>query len=124
MLAPLGTEATPEKEFEIIRQHPLTGDTILSYIPLLDDERLIVRHHHERWDGGGYPDGLAGNDIPLLARIMAVADSFDAMTTDRPYRKGLHHETAISDIKANKNKQFDKKIVDVFLGILEDDNKP
>ncbi|MBW6486309.1 MAG: response regulator [Syntrophobacterales bacterium] len=111
-----------EKEFEIIRQHPLTGDAILSYIPLLDDERLIVRHHHERWDGGGYPDGFAGNDIPPLARIMAVADSFDAMTSDRPYRKGLHHETAIYDIKTNKNKQFDKKIVDVFLGILEDDN--
>jgi len=112
-----------EKETEIIRQHTVTGDAILSYISLLDDERLIVLHHHERWDGSGYPDGLAGNDIPFLARIMAVADSFDAMTSDRPYRKGLSLETAIGELITNKNKQFDEKVVDVFLGILADDTK-
>lgn len=108
------------KEFEIIKQHPVTGDAILSHVALLDDERLIVRHHHERWDGSGYPDGLAGNDIHLLARIMAVADSFDAMTSDRPYRKGLSMETAIGELQANRKTQFDEKIVDVFLGILAD----
>ncbi|MCK9362308.1 MAG: response regulator [Syntrophales bacterium] len=111
-----------DKEFEIIKQHPVNGDAILSHIALLDDERLIVRHHHERWDGRGYPDGLAGNDIPLLARIMAVADSFDAMTSDRPYRKGMNIKAAVGELIANKNKQFDEKIVDVFLEILADDN--
>lgn len=111
------------EEFEIIKQHPVTGDAILSYVSLLDDERLIVRHHHERWDGRGYPDGLAGEDIPLLARIMTVADSFDAMTSDRPYRKGLNIETAIGELNAYKNKQFDERVVDVFLGILANEHK-
>jgi response regulator RpfG family c-di-GMP phosphodiesterase len=111
------------EEFEIIKQHPVTGDAILSHISLLDDERNIVLHHHERWDGRGYPHGLAGEDIPLLSRIMMVADSFDAMTSDRPYRKGLSTETAVSELKINKNKQFDEKIADIFLGILADESK-
>jgi response regulator RpfG family c-di-GMP phosphodiesterase len=112
-----------KEEFEIIKQHPVTGDAILSHISLLDDERTIVRHHHERWDGSGYPDGLAGENIPLLSRIMAVADSFDAMTSDRPYRKGLSLETAAGELVTYKNKQFDEKIVAVFLGILAEENK-
>jgi response regulator RpfG family c-di-GMP phosphodiesterase len=113
---------TPE-EYEVIKQHPVTGDAILSYVSLLDEERRIVRCHHERWDGSGYPDGLAGQDIPFLSRIMSVADSFDAMTSDRPYRKGLSVETAVSELIAYKNIQFDEEIVDVFLEILAEARK-
>lgn len=112
-----------DEEFDTIKQHPVTGDEILSHITLLDEERLIVRHHHEKWNGRGYPDGLAGEEIPLLARIMTVADSFDAMTSDRPYRKGLSVEIAVSELDAFKNIQFDGRIVDVFLEMLTDEKK-
>lgn len=111
------------EEFAVIKQHPVTGEEILRHVSLLDDERIIVRAHHERWDGEGYPDGLAGEDIPLLARIMMVADSFDAMTSDRPYRRGMSLEAAIGQLEACRNTQFDKEIVDVFLAVLADENK-
>ena len=110
------------EEYEIVKSHTIKGDDILSHIPLLDDERKIVRHHHERWDGKGYPDGLSGNDIPLLARIIAVADSYDATISDRPYRRGLTFEQAIRELEENKNTQFDEQVVDIFLEILEKDN--
>jgi HD-GYP domain-containing protein (c-di-GMP phosphodiesterase class II) len=77
--------------------------------------RRFIRHHHERWDGKGYPDGLAGEDIPLGARIIAVADSYDAMTSDRPYRKALPHEVALIELQRSAGAQFDPVIVTAFL---------
>jgi putative nucleotidyltransferase with HDIG domain len=114
--------ALTREEYETIKEHPVIGDEILSHIPLLDDERKIVRHHHERWDGKGYPDGLLGNEIPFLARITAVADSYDAMTSDRPYRKGLSLDNTIRELEKNRNTQFDPDVVDAFLEILSEEN--
>jgi response regulator RpfG family c-di-GMP phosphodiesterase len=106
------------EEFTIIKTHPNVGDWILKPILLFDQERDIMLHHHERWDGKGYPDGLAGLDIPLLSRVLAVADSFDAMTNNRPYRSAMSVADAVVELEKNKNTQFDKQIVDVFLKIL------
>lgn len=90
----------------------------MSHVVLLDKERDIIRHHHERWDGKGYPDGISGKDIPLPARVLTVADSFDAMISDRPYRKGLSVDMAIRELEKGKNTQFDEEIVDAFRNIL------
>ncbi|MCE5262140.1 MAG: response regulator [Deltaproteobacteria bacterium] len=105
-------------EYAVIKEHPRVGADILSYVVLLDKERKIIAHHHERWDGRGYPDGISGNEIPLLSRILAVADSFDAMVSDRPYRRGLNVDVARSELIKNINTQFDGTVVDVFLKIL------
>ncbi|MCG6538444.1 MAG: HD domain-containing protein, partial [Syntrophales bacterium LBB04] len=105
------------EEYQTMRNHPGIGEEILSPVLLLDKERKIIRHHHERWDGSGYPNGLAGNKIPLLARILAVADSFDAMTNDRPYRKAMSTDLAVEELKKNANRQFDNDIVNAFVGM-------
>ena len=81
------------------------------------DEQDIIRHHHERFDGKGYPDSLQGKDIPLLARILSVADVYDALTTDRSYRIGMSDNVAVEIIRENAGSQFDPKIVDVFLDL-------
>jgi putative nucleotidyltransferase with HDIG domain len=107
------------EEYDVIKKHPDIGADILSYVVLLDKERKIIVHHHERWDGKGYPTGLSGNDIPLLSRILSIADSFDAMVSDRPYRKGLNIDAAISELIKNKSTQFDGNIVEIFLKIVE-----
>jgi len=104
-----------DEEYEIIKKHPAIGENILRSIALFDDERKIIRHHHERWDGKGYPDGLSGENIPFLSRILSVADSFDAMTTDRPYRKALKTDEVKSELQKNRNIQFDKNVVDAFI---------
>lgn len=108
------------EEFAIIKKHPETGEEIIKPVLLLDNERRIVRHHHERWDGRGYPDGLAGNDIPFAARILAVADSFDAMVNNRPYRKALSLDVALAELRANRGTQFDGQVVDAFLDIKDE----
>jgi putative two-component system response regulator len=82
------------RDYELMKQHPVIGDQLCATLRSLDSVRPIVRHHHERLDGGGYPDGLRGDDIPLLARVVSVVDVFDALTTDRPYRRALGAETA------------------------------
>jgi putative two-component system response regulator len=82
------------REYEVMKQHPITGDALCATLQSLETVRPIVRHHHERLDGRGYPDGLAGDEIPLLARIVSVVDVFDAITTDRPYRKAIPVQTA------------------------------
>jgi putative nucleotidyltransferase with HDIG domain len=109
---------TPE-EFEQIKVHPVKGQEIVSSLPFLKDVAGLVRHHHERYDGKGYPDGKFGEDIELGSRIMAVSDSFDAMTTDRPYRKRLSLKEAITELIRCKATQFDPKVVDNFITILE-----
>lgn len=109
---------TPD-EFEQIKMHPVKGGEIVQSLPFLRDVSDLVRHHHERYDGSGYPDGKIGNDIELGARILAVADSFDAMTTDRLYRKKLPLEIAKDELKRNKSTQFDPQLVDAFLEVLD-----
>lgn len=103
------------EEFEIIKKHPVIGYNILSSIEGLENILDGIKYHHERFDGKGYPDGLKGKDIPLIARIIAVADTLDAMTSDRPYRKGLPIEYALEEIKKCKNSQLDPEVVDAFL---------
>ncbi|MFW5682052.1 MAG: HD-GYP domain-containing protein [Phycisphaeraceae bacterium] len=104
-----------DNEFAIIKSHAAVGDQILAGIPNLAYARPMVRWHHERFDGRGYPDGLAGHDIPLEARAMCIADSYDAMTSDRPYRKGMDHEDAVEEIRQNAGSQFDPELVPIFI---------
>jgi ribonuclease P protein subunit RPR2 len=108
-----------EEEQNLMRRHPVIGYEIVRGIEFLGDAAQIVRHHHERWDGGGYPDGLAGEEIPLAARIFAVADTLDAMTTDRPYRPGFSLERARAEIRSGAGTQFDPAVVEQ-LGELPD----
>lgn len=107
-------------EWEQIRQHPIHGANILRPVPALASVIPAVLHHHERWDGKGYPDGLAGEQIPLPARIIAVADAFDAMTTDRPYRPALTEEGAARELRRGAGSQFDPAVVESFLKALEE----
>ncbi len=104
-------------EFQKIKEHPSIGINILKNIDFLKDALPVILHHHERYSGDGYPDGIKGDAIPLEARIICIADSYDAMTSDRPYRKGMSHELAISEIIKFKGIQFDPAIVDSFLSI-------
>jgi putative nucleotidyltransferase with HDIG domain len=101
--------------FANIRAHPVKGADIIKHIKPLADILPAIRHHHERYDGKGYPDGLADDEIPLAARIISVADAFDAMTTDRPYRKAMSIEKAATQLLMDKNKQWDEKIVKALL---------
>lgn len=109
-----------DEEYEAIKQHSVKGYEILSAISLFKDIAPIVRSHHERVDGKGYPDGISGKDIPEEARMIAVADSFDAMTSDRRYRKSLGFEWAVNELKACKGTQFDPEMVDDFVAVLKD----
>lgn len=115
----LKPDALNAVEYETMKQHAVLGAVMLAALPGMEKVALAVRYHHERWDGKGYPDGLAGEEIPLLARILAVADAFSAMTTDRPYRKGMDWQSALAELQRQKGKQFDPVIVDAFLAALD-----
>jgi putative nucleotidyltransferase with HDIG domain len=104
---------TPEERALMIK-HPQIGSEILRHIDFLDDAKVVVLHHHERWDGQGYPDGLAGEEIPLQARVFAVADTLDALTTDRPYRPACGWAEARQAIRAEAGAQFDPAIVAAY----------
>lgn len=104
-----------DEEFSVIKKHPVLGAHILNDINYLSSAIPSIRHHHERYDGYGYPDGIKGDAIPLGARIIAVSDTYDAMISDRPYRNGMAHDKVISEIIANKGSQFDPVIVDAFV---------
>ena len=106
-----------DEEWIEMRKHPTAGDEILKRVPFLRPASAIVRHHHERFDGTGYPDGLKGPEVPLGARLFAVADTLDALTSDRTYRKGPGFEAARMEITRHSGKQFDPHIVDLFLKI-------
>ncbi|HUG05343.1 MAG TPA: HD-GYP domain-containing protein [Candidatus Limnocylindria bacterium] len=109
--------ALSESEWAVMKRHPEFGAQIIAGIPFLEEVARIVRHHHERWDGMGYPDGLRGEHIPLGARIFAVGDSFDAMTSDRPYRRALLIDAAREEIRRCGGTQFDPAVVTAFLSI-------
>jgi diguanylate cyclase (GGDEF)-like protein len=104
-----------DEEFEVMKQHPVFGWMIVSAIPSLSETLPPIRHHHERYDGRGYPDALAGEAIPFLGRLMAVADAFSAMTTDRPYRKGMSFEEAAAELERGRGSYWDPALVDAFL---------
>ena len=112
-------EKLTQAEYDLMKKHPLIGIQILQGIEFLEESLPIIKHHHERVDGKGYPEGLKDKEIPLGARILAIADTFDAMTTDRPYRKGVSEKDAIEEILRNKGSQFDSELVDVFLKISQ-----
>lgn len=116
----LKTGPLNEEEFEEIRQHPIIGARIVEPVKKLLEISPIIRGHHERYDGKGYPDGLKGEDIPLGARILNVVDSYIAMTDDRIYRKALNHDDVLAELKSLSGKQFDPKVVNVFIDILKD----
>jgi putative two-component system response regulator len=108
---------TPD-EVEIMRRHPMIGDTLIAPLQSLRRVRPIVRHHHERLDGTGYPDRLRGDDVPLLARIVAIVDVYDALTTDRPYRAALPHTVAVRELETGvRAGHYDARCVQAFLDI-------
>jgi putative nucleotidyltransferase with HDIG domain len=111
----LKRERLTNKEFERIREHPVIGARMVSHISFLERAADIIRHHHERWDGKGYPDGLRGQEISIPARIMAIADSYDAMTTDRSYRKRLNHYQVNDELMKGRGTQFEPECLDVFI---------
>ncbi|HAU36925.1 MAG TPA: hypothetical protein DCX07_04325, partial [Phycisphaerales bacterium] len=106
-------------EFAIMQEHPRRGDKILQHLKFLDHARMIVRSHHERYDGTGYPDGLKGEEIPLGARILAIADSYDAMTSARPYRDAMSADAALAEIQGGAGRQFDPRLAALFTTLLE-----
>lgn len=108
-----------DEEFEIIKSHTVQGGEILRSFKSLEKAEEGALYHHERYDGRGYPEGKAGEDIPLIARMICVADSFDAMNTNRVYRNKLTKEHIISEIETNKGRQFDPQIADIMLGLIE-----
>ncbi|WP_432821310.1 HD domain-containing phosphohydrolase [Trichloromonas sp.] len=111
-----------EKNIQTLHQHPQIGVKILEPIRFLNNVRKIIEQHHERYDGKGYPNNLAGEDIHLEARILAVADTFDAMTSDRPYRKALSFDTAVNEIREFSGTQFDPQVAAAFLDMIENGN--
>jgi HD-GYP domain-containing protein (c-di-GMP phosphodiesterase class II) len=128
LLHDLGKIAIPEEildkptalsnaEWQAIGEHPRIGQVILEQASNLREAIPVVLHHHERFNGGGYPHGLRGSEIPIGARIVAVADAYHAMIHDRPYSTALTHEEALSELRMNAGTQFDPEIVDVFCGV-------
>ena len=103
-----------EEEYSLVRRHPVIGSEILRDVDFLGEGKLVVRHHHERWDGMGYPDGLAGDAIPLAARVFAVADALDALTTDRPYRPASSFAVAREEVLRGAGTQFDPVVVAAY----------
>jgi len=111
--------ALEREEWEMIKEHPDIGAKIVKHIDMFTDVAEIILHHHERYDGRGYPHGLKGEQIPFKSRILSVADSFDAMVSKRPYRDSMPRKKAIMEVKAGSGTQFDPVVVDAFLRVLE-----
>jgi putative nucleotidyltransferase with HDIG domain len=109
------------EERKAIEQHTVVGERILSPVAFLADVLPLVRHAHERWDGAGYPDRLAGDRIPLGARIIFTCDAYDAMTTDRPYRRGMDPADARAELTRNAGSQFDPHVVEALVAVLQRD---
>jgi len=114
--------ALTEEEFTHIKTHPQLGESIMEPVGFLKSPREIILHHHERYDGAGYPDGLEGEGIDTGSRILAVADAFEAMMSDRPYREALPLEEAVAELEKNSGSQFDPDVVIAFLEVLRQGN--
>jgi putative nucleotidyltransferase with HDIG domain len=116
----LEKDGIPSKdEWQVMRKHPVIGDNIVRPLHLPFEIRSVIRSHHERFDGRGYPDGLMGTQIPLAARIVAVADAYDAMVSSRPYRKAMSSEGALLELEKNAGTQFDPEVVQVFKSVIQ-----
>jgi putative nucleotidyltransferase with HDIG domain len=111
-----------DDEFGEIKKHPDLGARIISDVPFLKSLVPLIRHHHEFFNGKGYPDGIAGEEIPFGARILGIADAYEAMTSNRPYRKALEQNVAMGILTEEKGKQFDPNIVDAFIQLLSEPN--
>ena len=107
-----------DEEYQIIKRHPVLGARMLASVRELAPAVPAVRHHHERFDGKGYPEGLVGEDIPLGARIISVVDAFDSMVRERPYGYGISRETALEEIENNSGTQFDPQVVRALLEVV------
>jgi len=107
-----------DEEWKVMKDHTVVGERILRAIPGLGGVARIVRHEHERWDGGGYPDGLSGQAIPIGARIILACDAYHAMTSDRPYRKAMDHADALDELVKSAGTQFDPAVVEMLVGAL------
>ena len=110
-----------DEEWVLMKEHPVIGERILRAIPGLGGVARIVRHEHERWDGGGYPDGLSGDAIPMGSRIILACDAYHAMTSDRPYRQAMSHGDALRELRKSAGTQFDPQVVEALLGCLYGD---
>ncbi|UQN09350.1 HD domain-containing phosphohydrolase [Deinococcus sp. QL22] len=109
-----------DDEWILMKKHAPAGHALASMMPTLSRQALLViRHHHERWDGSGYPDGLAGEEIPLLARIFTVCDVYDALRSERPYKRAWTHEQAVAELLAEREKKFDPKVVATFIELTQ-----
>ncbi len=113
------SEPLSDDEWRLFRRHPADGANILTWFPEFRRSTDYVRHHHERWDGRGYPDGLAGSDIPLGARVLAVADALDAMSSARPYRAPLSAEAILAELDENRDVQWDAHVVEALVELIE-----
>jgi HD-GYP domain-containing protein (c-di-GMP phosphodiesterase class II) len=113
-----------DEEYAIMKTHPIKGSSIVLKIPFLEPVGAVILHHHERWDGKGYPDGLAGEGIPIESRIIAVLDSYDAMTSDRVYRKAPGRAHALNEFRRCSGTQYDPSVVAAFLAIMEESPDP
>ncbi|MBI5124227.1 MAG: HD-GYP domain-containing protein [Candidatus Omnitrophica bacterium] len=113
---------TPE-EYEIMKQHSVIGENILKPLRSMSKLSSMVRHHHELYDGTGYPDGLKGEEIPLAARILTIVDIYDAITTDRSYKKAMSGGEAIKTIRAYAGNKLDPKLAQIFIGLMTENNK-
>ncbi len=113
--------ALSDPEWSVMREHPTIGAQIVAPIQFLGDAVEVIRHHHERFDGTGYPSRMRGEEIPIAARVFAVADSYDAMTSDRPYRDAMPKERALEEISGGAGSQFDPDVVEVFLDLAREE---
>jgi HD-GYP domain-containing protein (c-di-GMP phosphodiesterase class II) len=111
----------PPERLQIIKLHPIIGEQIVQHLGYFSREKTIIRHHHERWDGRGYPDGLKRHQIPFLARILTVTDAFDAITTNRPYRAGRPFRDALEELDCWAGIQFDTEVIAAFRHVIEKD---
>jgi diguanylate cyclase (GGDEF)-like protein/putative nucleotidyltransferase with HDIG domain len=112
-------EKLTNEEYEMLRQHPVLGVELIKNIKTFEELLPLIKHHHERYDGKGYPDKLSGNDIPYLARVISIADSFDAMTSHRPYNTRKGHDDAINELRRCAGSQFDPELVEEFIKMIE-----
>jgi putative two-component system response regulator len=119
-----GTQKLNTEEFETMKQHSLWGADVAEKARLSQVARNIIAYHHEHYDGSGYPAGLAGEQIPLEARIVTIADVFDALSTDRPYRCGFTREESLAEMKTMRGSSLDPQLLDLFLAIMAEDSEP